>query len=808
MPRCLPARLLTLSLLLCSSLLFAPAVLAQGDGASREEETEPIAATNASGAFRMQVEIPFGTARQESVNHLVVLLENAGPDFTGTLILSTVSWIPHTQYFQQVELASGTTKRFTFNAFEGTQPSFQAILLDSHGNEVLRQPVTPVASASSDVQMVQLGGHRSDFAALQGDSLALRMSIADLIDDVGAIKNSFALSAMQMQEPDIPLLAYRYLPPEALPAQLLDLLGLNLIAIDLGQWQRLAPVQQELLTSYVRFGGRLLLYPALDYGYPNQSLEHPLLPVPLEVGFDPASPAEMNGMKAFFPEWRGSLDRPLRFLRPARPPANAELMVSRLSLPGGRTLLLSRPEGYGRVALLTMQPALFSDGAGGDRYLLQLLDRTGLLESSGVQFYRSGTGGFSMGSGAVRPRGRFWRAATPRFNFWLANYAQAMNPGSFRPFRGTQSTFRLTAVPLAFLQQEGWKLLIWGVLVAGVMQLIVTVRRRIPLVWLALPLVAALFVLTFTPVAVQIETPYRYEAWNILRFPGTGSQAFLASASWVANLSRHGTPQVLTSTQSDFFFDEFVYRDEPLFRPATPVDYPTVQHRQGAAPAIVQLQPHLLGDPRLLLGWGPVTTDGQLSGVMRVNGPDERVQLILTNDTPWPVRGGLLLLESEYLYIEGAAVPAVPAGDSITITLDPKAVTYRLDQTTKRHMPTPIFDLPIRDLPQILRGWAYEQSQVLYEEVRLQQDLEFTKPTPEHTFLPTEALFVGELEGGVLPLELDGRTPEGRRFTLATCPVRIEWSPTFGLRQPPFTWEYYPGGAANVLERFPAARQE
>ncbi|HYE76990.1 MAG TPA: hypothetical protein VEI97_03300, partial [bacterium] len=191
-----------------------------------------------AGAITVEVEVPLGAAKVEGISPIVVTLENAGPDFRGQLVVSTTTWVPTTQYFQPVELPSGATKRFQFTCFEKTPPAFEVILLEADGEVVQRQEVAPEPLSGSDVTLLQVGGHPSDFSALQGEAKEIRLGIEDIVSPA-QVAASETLSAKKFQEPVIPYVHFKRVEPEALPSNLIGIEWVNTILLDLGTYQQM-----------------------------------------------------------------------------------------------------------------------------------------------------------------------------------------------------------------------------------------------------------------------------------------------------------------------------------------------------------------------------------------------------------------------------------------------------------------------------------------------------------------------------------------------------------------------------------------
>lgn len=784
-----------MTLLRASLRLLLIAVLASTIAPVRAQESAPAdsapqlpAQAVRAEAITLSVTLPLTPPRSEWLTPLRVTLENAGADFKGRLVVSTTSWIPTTQYYQAVELPAGSTKQFWFTAFEGANPEFEVLLLGDSNEIILRHLVQEAWVNARDVVVVQIGGHRNDFSMLQGDTYRVRRSLEEVVEDVNLLRSSQSMAIHQFQEPEIPEVRFRWLPANELPLPLIDLQGVTLVCMGLGTLSQLDQPQRLALERYVRLGGMALFYPELDYGFPTGLLEDPLLPVPLQSGFDLADPPRIASFAQRFAGWEGSPDRPLRFLRPEFSTRSLDTFPRLLTPDGCYPLLLSRPEGLGRTALLLFQPTLLTQSPEGAYQMLQLLDRSGLMDASEQQWYVSRSGGIFPGSGFFGGAltGGFWYAGNPLSTFWLRNWAQRMHPDSYNPFRAGGVTRRLWTVPLTFLRVEGWKLAAYLLLVLLASQWILAVRQRMPGIWAILPLLCLLFVLSISAGKVKLRTPYQYAEWNILRFAGVGDTALLASGSWVANLSRHGIPVLLSSgSNPDYFFDEFVFGASGF---AGAADFPTVRHRQGADPAIVEITPLSTGRTRLYLGWGPVPVAGQLQGTLDL--AQEGGTLTIRNTTPWTFGGGTLLLENEYVNVSFDRVPAVPAGESVTVPVPAGAISQRALLTDSRGPFAPTFTWATLPEEFPVRNWVPAQAELLHRTEFLRQSLRFVRPAPEFAFHPEQAQVVGHLEGYESPLRLDDERPEGQRFTVCTIPVTVlrDGQP---LRQQPFGWVYW-----------------
>ncbi|HYE78774.1 MAG TPA: hypothetical protein VEI97_12385, partial [bacterium] len=375
-----------------------------------------------------------------------------------------------------------------------------------------------------------------------------------------------------------------------------------------------------------------------------------------------------------------------------------------------------------------------------------------------------------------------------------------LRPDALNPFRGVQSQVRLWAVPAAWFKQEGITLLGYILAVVIVTQIVLQVRRRAPWVWALLPATAALFVAIASPANIQEAIPYQYAEWNILRFNGKDNRAQLYSTFWVSNLSRHNTPLTLTHAAGpDFMFDEFVYVGAGVFSD-DPDAYETVHVRQGAQPAFTQLVPLSMSFgqvpspvtlPRVVIGWGPTTVPGSLTGTFAFKGDGQPATLTVTNGTPWHFTGGSVLLHSEHLSVSFDGVPGIAPGDTATVEVPADRLIFRPDLTS----PRTDFGAPLppwfREMGATEASWGASMVELLDRQFSMGHSLMFTEPLPEFAYVPEAVQIVGQLDGYLAPVTLDNREPTGRRLTLVTAPARIEWGPGTRPTQEPYSWEYY-----------------
>ncbi|MEO7994940.1 MAG: hypothetical protein ABI743_11130 [bacterium] len=776
-------------------LAALPTALAQTGDATPVEAGVPDTApqlpesnTVVEGPLTMQASVPFKAIRHDLMNPVDVVLENTGKAFKGRLVLSTTKWVPTTQYFQEVDLPPGSTKRFRFMAYEGFDGEFALRLLDLQGNETLRSTFAPTMIRPGDVLLVQWGGHPSDFSMIPRDELAARPSLRDMVDNAELLQENAALSIELFQEPSpIPSLFFTRLTTAEAPPKLNDWQGVDTLLLDLGTYAEFLPPQKALVESFVHLGGHLLLYPALDYGNPNARWEDPLLVAPLDAGSTLADVGMITDFAERFPSWKPSMDRPLRFLNAdfaARPPET----LPRLVTPGGTPLVVSREEGAGRVSLMLFQPVQLTDVTNSAAVMAQLLDRCGATDANESQWYSEPRDQNAGLAGNTDINNGIWLKASAPIGFFTRNWATRSAPQSVNdlPISGPIALRKLWAVPLTYIRTEGLALLAFLLIVMGLTQVILAYRRSFPLLWLLLPLCAAGYVMLGGPAKIHYQTPYRYTEWNVLRLTGLDNNAWLASDHYIVNQSRHATPLVLARPESaDYSFDEMIHAGL-IGRGGSP----TVHVRQNEAPAVVNITPVDGEVPREFLGCGPVTLPGTIDGKLVFSGKDQPLKLTIANHTPWPFQAGAVYVDSGIFTLEYNKLPLIAPGEDATVSIDPPQFNFR-PELVGTALPHPATFTWANAAPEPeIRQWLPGQVQLLSKSQFIGASLMFLSPSTSNVLVPEHALVVGSLAGFAAPVTIDGHPAQGRKFTLASVPLPIEWAPGTRPEQSPYGWDY------------------